>query len=213
MWERKCEEIRANTDVPWPWSSACISVKVVLGSYLLFTLCLCSVWVSIFLLRSRPWRLAKVPHVFLIIFATLVTGTSSCLKRVLKPFTFSMLDYNVLSDPLRKLSSLLSLVHVQCCAHDDTKLQSDYFSLFKKAEWLVPRLNWPTYDDANYRKHFEIFYIITIFQLFILFSKVTNKSLFTERNEALFQWTVRVRANLCTSVCTVICTIWNTSTS
>lgn len=44
---------------------------------------------------------------------------------------FYILVYNFLFDFLKQLFPLLSLVHAQCVAHDETKLQSDYFSLFK----------------------------------------------------------------------------------
>ncbi len=55
-------------------------------------------------------------------------------------FNFTLLVYYFLSDLLRPLSPLFSLVHVQCGAHDDTKEHSDYFSAFKKAEWPITRL-------------------------------------------------------------------------
>ena len=46
-------------------------------------------------------------------------------------FTFNMLVYNCLSNLLRQLSPQLSVVHVQCGTHHDTKQHSDYFSPFK----------------------------------------------------------------------------------
>lgn len=57
-------------------------------------------------------------------------------------FTFDGLVYNILSDLPTQLSPLLSLVHVQFGAHEDTK-QSDYISLSRR---------WSDTCDANYRK-------------------------------------------------------------
>ena len=85
LWLKQRLMVRSGTDVPRPWSSPLISLKVVLGT--LVTICIIRLFnlSSIFLLQPRPGRLATVPWTlnFWIICATVVTGISSCLEMVL----------------------------------------------------------------------------------------------------------------------------------
>lgn len=99
-------------------STLCRLVFIVLLSHGLIIPLWCSPgWLAMF-----PWTLNCL------IFATVVTGTSSYLERISSPFAFDIMAYNFLSHFLRQLSHLLFLVHISCGTYDDIKQQSVYFS-------------------------------------------------------------------------------------
>ncbi|KAK6485811.1 multidrug resistance-associated protein 1-like [Huso huso] len=110
---KKRRMVRSETDVPSPWSSACISLAVILGSF--------STIRTILLFNlgrfSSCSRAQEVGYSFMDL--KLLHNICNCCHRNIKllgdglvAFTFTMLVYYFLSDLLRQLSPLLSLVHL-----------------------------------------------------------------------------------------------------
>ena len=128
----------SETDLPSPWSSACI-LQPSLVLFLPFALSFCSIWGKCYS-RPHPGSFATIPfHVpwnSLIIFATVNLQISICLEIVLYSLPVPCLSNIFCLIPPDK-SLLLCLVHVQCGAHNDTK-HRDYFPLFEKVwnDWL-----------------------------------------------------------------------------
>lgn len=96
----------SDTDVPWPWSSGFTALEVFAG-YLstIHTICMMNVK-SIFLIQPHPWRLATLPWTlnFLIIFATVVTGTAGCWRWSYYPYR-DVLAYVCIFHLFRQLSA------------------------------------------------------------------------------------------------------------
>lgn len=112
LWLKQWWMEQSDTGEPWPLNSPLMSLVIVVASMVTFYITCLFNLSSIFLLKSRPWRLAIVPWTldFWMICSTGVTQTLNCLEMV---SSLNKLVYNFLSNQIIKYFWGVTIIFIQ----------------------------------------------------------------------------------------------------